>query len=359
MDDVKTVGQKEQMFSADIRITSHLKELESVFEELQSETKHPVKLNFERDEKLNDVLCSVRSFGSLKYDKKPQGVNFNTAMTKSQSINVRNKKVTAIEKTDVSCNSDTKTPWITGIAVLPRDQGILVCDHNNNTIKHLDADFNIIKCLHLSKPWDIEVFGASEAVITQPIEKKVQIIQVYPQLLISESEIGIDRKCWGIAVVDSDIFVSFHDTPGNGIIHVIDRKGILKRVLGKALSLEAPSYIFASPSSGRLYISDWQRVSVICITLDDKLVYEYKSSDLNGVRGIYVDESGNAVVCGRNTDNMYIVESDGKSHSTMLLANTAITGPYCVTCFNDHVYNKTKVIVGIYINASLYSLTLK
>ena len=362
LDDVKTVGRKDQMFSADIRITSHLKELEAVFEDLKSETKKPVEINFKRNEKLGDMLCNVQSIGRLKFNEKHFFRNFKSDEN-PQGVMFGNKKVTTIEKKDISYRTDKKTPWITGCAVLPRGKGMLVCDFDNNAIKHLDAHFNIINCIHLSKPWNIEAFCYSEAVITQPSEKKIQIIEVDPQLQISEPGIKFDRQCWGIAVNESDIIVSFHDAPGNGIIHVIDRNGVLKRVLGTELSLEGPSYISvpltSSPLSGKLYISDFKKGSLFCITLYDKPINEYKSSDLTCVGGIYVDDSGVAIVCGRSTNNMYAIDSDGTTHRTMLLANKAIPKPRCVGCYYDHIDSKMKVIVGVDKSDSLYNLTLE
>ena len=275
LDDAKTYGQSDQMFAAGIRTTAHIKEFEAIFEELQLEVNNQVKLTFERNEKLTDLLRSLHSMGSVTLDEtssvKPEG--------KGQGIRFDNKNVVSIEKIDVSYKTDKTTQWITGCAVLPSGQGVLICDHLNNTIKHLDADFNITECLHLAQPWDIAAYASNEAVITQPNNKQIQIIDIHPQLKIGEPCIKFDKKCWGVSVLDSDIIISFHDAQGNGLIRVIDRKGTIKRYLGTGLSLKAPSYIFANPLlPGKLYISDFKKSSIFCITLYDTLIYKYSSS---------------------------------------------------------------------------------
>ena len=72
-----------------------------------------------------------------------------------------------------------------------------------------------------------------------------------------------------------------------------------------------------------------------------------------------MDENGVAIVCGRDANNMFAIETDGTAHKTMLLANKAIPGPVCVTCYHDPVDKKTKVYVGTYNSSQFYRLTLQ
>ena len=344
LDDAKANGQIDQMFASDVKVSSHLKELETVLADLQTENKQPIQIKFERNKRLIDALRNIESIGSLRVGS--------AGKDDVQSVVFGNKKVTAVTEANIICQDDNKTPWITGCAVLSGNKDTILCDNLNNKIKLLDNSFKVIDSLDIMYPWDAETLDTNEVIVTQPVNMKLQVIQVRPRMQTGRS-ISFDRKCWGISVIGHDIFISFHDAPGNGEIRVIDRNGIVKSVIGRTLSLDCPSYIFASPLVGKLYVSDSKKSAVYCMTPYGTTTYQYTSSDLYGVRGIYVDAIGDAVLCGRDTNNMYMLSSDGKTHKTLL--SKSIPEPVCVSCRQD---GETKLIVGCYKIDKLYILTL-
>lgn len=189
---------------------------------------------------------------------------------------------------------------------------------------------------------------------------RLQIIQLKPRMQ-TDKIISFDKKCFGISVEADYIYVSFHNATGDGEIRAMNRDGIVNKTIGNRLSLEGPSYICASPFSGNLCVSDFKKSTLLCLTPEGSTVYQYKSSNLHGVRGVYMDEKGTVIACGRDINNILIVSPTGTSHKTLLSACKSIQNPRCVTCRYDGGASgdkKITLIVGCNRNNNLFVLTL-
>ena len=88
----------------------------------------------------------------------------------------------------------------------------------------LNADFTQKEQLELlSKPWDLSLTETDEIVLSQPGAKSLLFMKVIPHPHTGSS-VTLDQSCYGVAVQDGWIHVSF----GNGEIRVIDRSATEK-----------------------------------------------------------------------------------------------------------------------------------
>ena len=309
---------KEKMFETSVKVSGRLKDYKVLLSDIQLEAREPF-LFFEINTKPLEMLNNVDALGYLRIKEDDR----------AKANILKDRSCTSIEQVNLDLSKGKTTPWITGCIFIPNGE-VILCDFNNKLVIVLDRAFNLVKALLLSEsPWDVSIIDEDDLIVSCPNGERLQIIRQQPSLTVGRV-IKLGAMCWGLAVVGNQIYVSCHRAPGDGEIRVISHSGNLNRIIGKSLELIGPSYISVSTVTGHIFVSDWKTCLLSCLKPDAQMVYQYSNPDLHGLKGIYVDEGDNVVVCGRDTDNVYIVSSDGKEHKTILPLNKAIPQPCCV-----------------------------
>ena len=241
-------------------------------------------------------------------------------LSRNKTTNFQKMKVQNSRDVQIKLPSDKNTPIISGCTFMADGQ-LLVCDYDNNNIKLLNSKFDITDSLGLAGyPWDISAVDSVTAVITRPGSKQLQFIDIVPSLKAGK-QIKLDKQCWGVDVVRDDIYVICFDYAGNREIRVFDKKGTFIRkipdVNNNLSSLTTPYYIAVSTTSSKIYVSDCSTNTVMCISFDGSLVFNYKHADLRYPRTVIPDEEGNILVCGLHSCNIHAVTSTGQHHSVL------------------------------------------
>ena len=135
--------------------------------------------------------------------------------------------------------------------------------------------------------------------------------------------IEFDKFCWGVHVLGEELYVTFHDDPGNGEIRVFwGMDGKLKKTIGMdqygTILFRAPYYVTFSEATGKIFVSDNHTGIVTCLISDGKYGYKYKDNDLKNPNGICVFDHETVLVCGQISRNAQLVSSDGTRTQTVL-----------------------------------------
>ena len=221
-----------------------------------------------------------------------------------------------IKEIDMKVSSDKYNCWITGCCFIPGGE-LVLCDLSNSKIKMLHRSLSVVDSLDLpGGPHDVAAVDNSNVIVTMPFEEQLQFIQVLPSLKLGRT-IDVDEECWGVAVAAGKIFVSFYNTGDKvGDIRVYDLDG--KR-LGinpdGSTMLRCPDYVAVGRSGDKIFVSECNTNTLSCLTSDGKLVYQYRVDNL---RGLFVDDNDNIIVCGRASNTVQAITSAGQKHKTLL-----------------------------------------
>ena len=242
--------------------------------------------------------------------------------------------VASKSEVNIKMSGERELPYISGCTFMPNGD-VVLCDFTNNNIKLLSDTFTIKDSLHLDdQPWDVSPVSSSSAVITLPYENQLQFIQVMPSLKKLDRSIKVGRMCWGVQVVEDLIYVTCYNDPGEGEVLVLDINGTITHRLGhpdkKPSMFSCPFYITVCPFSRKMFITDWDTHTVSCLLSDGSVVYQYKDVELRGPRGVCVDGGGNAIVCGRWSDNVQVIRDDGTKCCTLLTSQDGVSRPFSV-----------------------------
>ena len=323
--EAQTTSKKTNMFAAHHKVSHRIESYNSLLNGFKQESVSP-NLTFKRNEELRNLPKTVKQLGQLTGQithKSSQNTNTlftELAVDSSREVNIR-----------LSC--DSHCPWISGCTFIP-DGGVVLCDNDNSNLISLSDTFTTKDSLKLdSRPWDVSPVNGSSVVVTIPGKNQLQLIQVMPSLKIDRS-INVGRRCFGVQVVEDLIYVTCHNSPGDGEVLVLDMNGTVTHRLGqpgkKPSMFSCPYYITVCPSTRYMFVSDSSTATVSCLMSDGTVVYQYKDEELRGPRGVVVDGGGNAIVCGASSNKVQVIRADDTKCCTLLISQDDGTGPRTV-----------------------------
>ncbi|XP_052818179.1 uncharacterized protein LOC128244202 [Mya arenaria] len=262
------------------------------------------KYRFVKDADTERLLWSKMGLGSL--DVAGEFVSFPDLST-----------VTWKQQTDIKARTshDKFLCWITGSALI--SPGIfLLADNGNNCVKLVDVSTGTVTSrLHLpDKPWDVCVLPDDQAAVTLPDKSIIHLMSTKEVQLSYGKEIKASPDCRGIASYNNKLYVSYKSNPR---IEVMTLDGhIISTFLkddGKLLFHE-PYYLTVSASTPpTLCVSDYSAHTVLQLTLEGKVLGEYRDKELSHPLSVLKVGPGQLLVCGRDSNNvMLLTERDGK-----------------------------------------------
>ena len=340
--EAQTTSKKTNMFAAHHKVSHRIENYESLLNDFKQESESP-DLTFKRNEELRNLLKTVKELGQLTGQiTHKSSQNANTLFTELA--------VDSSQEVNIQLSSDSHRPYISGCTFIP-DGGVVLCDRSNNSNLILLSDtFTVKERLLLdSPPWDVSPVNGSNVMVTIPGKNQLQLIQVMPSLKIDRS-FNVDRKCWGVQVVDDLLYVTCHSNPGEGEVLVLDMNGTVTHRLGqpdkKPSMFSRPFYITVCPSTRKIFITDWDTDTVSCLMTDGTVVYQYKDEELIAPTGVVVDGRGNVIVCGLNSHNVQVIRADGTKCCTLLTSQDGVSRPQSVA----YRQSDNNLILGCYNN---------
>ena len=347
IDKAYKTNREEIMFSANVKCSKSISEYDELINDMVNNLQLP-KLNFQRNTQLTDVLKREEGLGRLEPSEELSSKQDNV------SVIIPDMKLKSIRKVNIKSPDDDRTPYIIDSTFMSNGY-VLLCDHLNRNVKLLDSDLSVKQCLKLSKdPYNVAAVRENEAIIN--MRSDVQYIYTHPDLKLGK-KVTLPDKCYGLKVVNDEIYTACYKGSGHDEIWRLDRAGNIISKTALTQSSSGCSYnlgLCLARSRPRVYLTDWANSRVTCFQLDGKMVYQYEDKELERPEGIYVDSAGNSLVCGTNSHNVVVITANGKKHGE-LLTSKDIESPRCI----DYRPEDNTLIIGCCNNSKLYIYKLE
>ena len=324
LEEAKYDNKTETMFASDVKISKNLSEYEAVLDDLKNNCERS-DLYFQRNSKLVELQQAIDSLGSIK---EKDSVSYKGTSTKV----VLGMKVRSWKQHNIR-HGEKFPPCITDCCFMPSGD-LVLCDYNNSKLKLLDQTFKVKDSLSLNdKPWSSSVIDNSNVIVTMPDTKQLQYVQLVPHMKAGRV-IQLDKKCWDVAVAGNEIYVSCHNDPGEGEVRVLDLSGNLKRQLGVnkdgSYQFQRPTYLTVSTTGKKIFVSDWDKSIISCMTPDGNIICQYKDDDLIRPEALFVDAGDNIFVCDYSSNNVRVITADGRKYGTLISADDGIRCPFSI-----------------------------
>ncbi|XP_052236174.1 uncharacterized protein LOC127847962 [Dreissena polymorpha] len=154
----------------------------------------PIK--FIPDSRISGWLKSLRMFGTFSFQKRVYVGEL-------------------VGKYNVHTADDMRDCDIFGSEFM-KNGTLLLCDWDNKCVKMLDSQLNVVEALNVDgSPSNICVINPTDAAVTLPMLKTVQLIQLQPKMALKHT-IKTAESCRGIACHNAQLFVVCGGFKGEG-----------------------------------------------------------------------------------------------------------------------------------------------
>lgn len=208
---------------------------------------------------------------------------------------------------------------------------LVICDCSAESLLLLDRSFELKSSAKLSGPWNVAAFSNKEMIVTLPIAKQIQYIEIESSKLNLGRCIDIGEECYGVDILNNEIFVSC--ASGDKTIRIFDIGGTFKRKFSVGMFTN-PYHLAVSRMSSRLFVSDWTKSEIVCLSSDGIVLRKYSDADLKHPRGILLDQNDNFLGCNDDGDNsvISIYKADSsKRDKTLLTCRENLLQPYSIS----------------------------
>ncbi|XP_052815601.1 uncharacterized protein LOC128242482 [Mya arenaria] len=232
----------------------------------------------------------------------------------------------------VRTSLDRNICFITGSTMLSPGL-LLLTDRYNNSVKLVDVTTRTVTSrLQLpDRPWGVCAIPDEQAAVTLPEKSMIQLFSSKGGQFSYGKQIKVSCDCHGIVFINNKLYVSYITNPR---IEVMTLDGQIvttfKSRIWKQLFRE-PYYLTVSASTPpTLYVSDNGSNSVLQLSMDGKVLREYRDKQLRSPMSVVEVWPGHLLVCGEFSLNvMLLTEGDGKM-TEILRKNDGLSKPYSV-----------------------------
>ncbi|VDI43904.1 Hypothetical predicted protein [Mytilus galloprovincialis] len=198
---------------------------------------------------------------------------------------------------------------ITGCIILPNGNLCMACYTRANTlIEYSDAGDHIRNIPVYSEPCDIAVIDLSRFVVTYGDAAILEIMN--NRTFKVEKKIRLQNSCMGVSHENGRLYViSGYDT-----VHVLDLSGTQLKIL----KISSDTILHMTTSKDKMYYTDYQYNKVHCCSLNGEELWQLHCDCLRLPNCVTVDNYNNAYVVGYISNNLIIIQHDGKENKTLL-----------------------------------------
>ena len=271
------------------------------------------------DEKIKDIMSTMTSFGSISIETSPPSVVIKTMKSKQAQImsviqppsvkSINDIKLTLHNTFDIPKRNNNIT--ITGCIVSPNGKVILVDSCYNSRLVILNDDGTLDKEIPCSMGYPFDVTHLDERTVAVSTKAGIEIINIDTKK--TERRISTAQPCYGI---------TYH----NGVLlWCEEKKGLQMMKLSEdrnttlVKQINLPSLSYVTTSGEKIYQTNPNTSTVTCYTIKGDKLWEFKDVPmLNVPRGITVDNKSKVYVTSFPSNNVVVLESDGKEGRQLL-----------------------------------------
>jgi sugar lactone lactonase YvrE len=265
-------------------------------------------------------------------EKMTSGVNTNEEYTFIQDINVKS-------------DTDGKNCYITDMTLIS-DNELVLCDNNNQCLKLIDINKNIIKCVLAlqSVANGITTISNDQIAVVLAYSYQIQLVNVREKLILDHL-IKTNGYCLDVKMINNQLYVSFRDPVKFQILRLTG--AIIKTIKPDDEILKhctLPRNIAVSHDESVIYVSDWKTNKVMSLDINGNMLSLFQG-ELEGPRGIIISPSGTVYVCNRKQQIVYEMTSDLSEAMVILGPGDGLEYPHaiCLNKINQHLYISSAV----------------
>lgn len=296
---------------------------------IETETKNIYReYKFISNDNISNLLKTEPNIGDINITQDVAGLYSN--------LNCSDNIVpTYLADINVKADNDVFDCDVTGMVMIG-SRKLVVADTDNRSVKCLDTKLNRItsQLVFSSGPWDLTVVHRGQLAITLPSERLIQFVLTSGGLT-KDRHMKVSGECHGIAYRRGCLIVSFR-SPGK--VQLMNLQGrVLKSIKHDAHQNKLfhwPDYVAVSRDGNSIYVSDWQRNAVTCLSWKGEVTGVYKDGVGTKMAGIAIADDDSVYVCKRTSHSIVRLTPDCSVGKLILEEKHGLKYPWSI-CFCD------------------------
>ncbi|VDI77664.1 Hypothetical predicted protein [Mytilus galloprovincialis] len=242
------------------------------------------------------------------------------------SQNIQNVSLKLKQKFDIK-GSEKK---ITGCIVLP-DNRIIMADYygGGNLMEYNNDGKHIRDIPNSNRPFSLTAIDTDCIAATYGDKQYLEIINTTCNS--ERKKVQCSNHCWGISYQDQKLYV------------VVFQQGIVVMDLnGKTLNtidIDVSGVFNITTTSDRIYYTDTDSDTVHCCSVTGQEIWVFKDQSISCLVGLSVDMNQNVFLVGQTSNNLTVIQHDGKDRKVLLTGRDGLEYPFAVN------YNKQKKMI--------------
>ncbi|XP_063418519.1 tripartite motif-containing protein 16-like [Mytilus trossulus] len=308
-----------KQFSSDIQVFLGTRQVnkriihkvESTKREIGAAKDYELKVSIDR--LIEKLSIDVEEFGKLTVLESAVNLNFwDTKIDQAQiEINVPiTESISDIKPQLINSfqMSSERNLNVTSCLILPNGNLLIANSTKNSNLKEYSYTGEHIRDIPISG-WlnDIVLIDLDRIVVTYTNTSFLEIRN--NNTFNVEKKISLQKYCWGVSHADGKLYVVHGDS-----IQVLDLSGRQLKTIKTAST--SVSRIFASRD--RIVYSDWESNTVHCRNLNGDEIWQFVNDSIKFPVGVKADNSNNIYVVGYTSNNLTVIQHDGKDSRTLL-----------------------------------------
>ncbi|CAG2258127.1 unnamed protein product [Mytilus edulis] len=278
---------------------------------------------------IGSLINEVKQFGEIRVSEAMVDLQLKDAKTDQAQIQVHglsqsfhNVNLKLKQKFDIK-GSDKA---ITSCIVLPDDR-IIVADYGSEKLMEYNINGKHIRDIPISnKPFSLTAIDTDRIAVTYGDEQYMEIINTTGNS--DRKKVQCSSNCWGISYQDQKLYVTVFQ---QGIV-VMDLNGNTLHTI----DIDVFSVYNITTTSDRIYYADEERNTVHCCSMTGQEIWVFKDQSISIPRGLSVDSNQNVLVVRETSNNLTLIQHDGKDSKVLLTGRDGLEDPYAVN------YNRQK-----------------
>ncbi|XP_052103626.1 uncharacterized protein LOC127737132 [Mytilus californianus] len=300
-------------------------EVKSITKTLSSVMNYNIEIEIHQG--ITSLLKDVDYFARVKVDESTINCPFKDSKIDQAQIqvptrqqvpttrSVHNTKLKLREK--ITFEQKGKKIDIIGCAILANGNLLFADNAGKNVLMEYNEFGLFIRDIPVSgKPWNLTVIETDQIAVSYNTLKYIEVIDFTKMTVLKT--VTFKNNCRGISYSDGKIYVV---VLREGIV-VLDMEGTTLDTIQCDMSVRNITTI-----EDRIYYTVPFTSTVKCCTTTGNNIWNFKDTSLNSPGGIVTDSAENVFVVGILSDNLMILQDDGKINKTLLTKADGLDKP--------------------------------
>jgi DNA-binding beta-propeller fold protein YncE len=279
--------------------------------------------------KIQDILSTITTFGSVSIETSPPSVVIKTMKAKQAQIMsvIQPPSVKSINDIKLTLHATFDIPKIkgnnniTGCIVSPNGKMIFVnYDYISQRLIILNEDGTLDNEITCSPRNSFDVTCLDDTTVAVSTSNGIEIININSTK--TERRIQTSKPCYGITY-HNGVLLWCEPERGIQMMKLSD-----DRVTTLVKQSNLPKFSSLTTCGDKIYQTNTKTNTVTCYTMKGEKLWEFKDElVLDGPRGVTVDNNSNVFVTSCSSSKVVVLEPDGRQGRQLISSEDRLNGP--------------------------------